>query len=340
MRNAILFALVTIGGLGFQVGSGAIGAQPRDSEESGGAPPIGADRDEISDSDGGPYVALVMGEAGLVEVPYFKVGDDAVTGGDILLGTHAEVQAYTRDQMQRLIRGLDSARGPVPQLRSSQTRSDSGTIGLSGWGGGNTWPRRTIVFRIGSSIPTGDARRTRIAEAVGDWNSSTSLHFKPFAQATQAEKDRGVLVFIDSPKADNKFSCYSWVGFKGWHEQSLKINPSCSRGNIRHEMGHAVGLHHEHQRTDRATLITVHSIPNLDNYGKISGEHLSSYDLCSMMHYSRGNPAWFSLKQAGKTAFAACKMQLPAGCRYIGQRCWFSTLDVASINRLYEDIPA
>lgn len=63
-------------------------------------------------------------------------------------------------------------------------------------------------------------------------------------------------------------------------------------GTAVHELGHAVGFFHEHQRSDRDNFISVnmHNImPNaMDQFDKMSPEEnriLVSYDYNSVMHY-------------------------------------------------------
>lgn len=108
-----------------------------------------------------------------------------------------------------------------------------------------------------------------------------------------------------------------------------------------HEIGHALGLHHEHQRTDRATLFsTTSSMPNDPvNYGTLQGRQLSGHDLCSIMHYSPNTTtaAWFTLTAAGTQAHQTCRATLPQTqpCLRIGQRCALSRADRTSLETLY-----
>lgn len=86
--------------------------------------------------------------------------------------------------------------------------------------------------------------------------------------------------------------CGSPVGRVGGH-QYLDLDPSCSQAAIIHEIGHALGLLHEHARLDRNNYVTI----NLSNVipGKegnfvqgtaANSVDLGAYDFRPIMHYS------------------------------------------------------
>ena len=72
-------------------------------------------------------------------------------------------------------------------------------------------------------------------------------------------------------------------------EFAIKLNCICHR--ILHELMHAMGFWHEHQRPDRDDHVTVNFTGRNDNYPKMyldSGnfEMVGPYDVCSVMHYN------------------------------------------------------
>jgi hypothetical protein len=88
--------------------------------------------------------------------------------------------------------------------------------------------------------------------------------------------------------------CYARVGMGVSGPQIINLeDPGCWRtGTIAHEVGHAFGLIHEHQRADRDTYVIV-NFDNVepgteDNFDRIvTGRLWTPYDFGSLMHYSR-----------------------------------------------------
>ena len=110
-------------------------------------------------------------------------------------------------------------------------------------------------------------------------------------------------------------------------EQGVWLSEGCGVGAAIHEIGHAVGLHHEHQRNDRNTHVWVRDDPFNPyrfSYKQLSSSALDSsgpYDYGSVMHYSGGGYIW----------------TIPPGIRFGGGR--LSAGDIDGVNRLYGKIP-
>ncbi|GBN05616.1 Astacin-like metalloprotease toxin 2 [Araneus ventricosus] len=88
--------------------------------------------------------------------------------------------------------------------------------------------------------------------------------------------------------------CYSYVGqVPSPQPQPLSLGGGCEYiGTVVHELGHAVGLFHEHQRSDRDTYITVYeknvapgSLHNFRKTKPIDELKWATYDYTSIMHY-------------------------------------------------------
>jgi hypothetical protein len=185
-------------------------------------------------------------------------------------------------------------------------------------GEGFRWPGDRIPYVIDADdFPEGTTRRAKIEWAVDHWNSRSTLKFVPFTSVA----DWNWVRFVTHPQA-----CQSPVGrqhspfFPRGQDIRCRLTVGgFSRGSILHEMGHAAGLFHEHQRPDRDEHVTVMGGDSV-NYGRKDSDEvilLTPYDHLSIMHY-------------GMNA------NLSAPARYtIGQRVRLSFLDLMAIEHAH-----
>ena len=94
--------------------------------------------------------------------------------------------------------------------------------------------------------------------------------------------------------------CYSTVGVQNFGNNTLSIGPGCEdTGIMLHELGHAFGFMHEHQRADRDHYITVlweniqlewdYAYAQLGMTITEGGSvEATAYDFGSLMHYGNG----------------------------------------------------
>ena len=138
------------------------------------------------------------------------------------------------------------------------------------------WPLGRIPYAIDSDIS--DEQRQAILGAIAEWNDKTVISL--VERTTETDFVR----FSRVPSGN----CRADVGMLGG-EQGVYIPPEgCSPASVAHEIGHTVGLFHEHQRTDRNAYVTLlgHNLDKskLDAYRDV---HPGSgpYDYASVMHY-------------------------------------------------------
>lgn len=124
-----------------------------------------------------------------------------------------------------------------------------------------------------------------IEQAINEYHSKTCIIFKP----RYGEKDYVAFVSKNT-------GCWSSVGRTGGRQEINLQSPGCLTkiGTPIHEMMHAIGFLHEHNRYERDDFITIR-YDNIDpdtksNFYKADAKSITAfgvpYDYGSVMHYS------------------------------------------------------
>jgi hypothetical protein len=150
-----------------------------------------------------------------------------------------------------------------------------------------TWDAGVIPYQIAEAFS--DAERQRILDKFALWSRQAPVVFVP--RTTQT----AYLNITRDPAQPNQASaCFSGVGqARRGLVVRTNLGDGCQTNRVvAHELGHAIGLFHEHQRADRDQFITI-DFSNVrdnavNNFNITVGLPLvGDYDFGSVMHYAR-----------------------------------------------------
>lgn len=202
-------------------------------------------------------------------------------------------------------------------------------------GSAKKWPEARVCYQIDQ-----DVNQQPILKAMEHWTDRTGMQFLP---CQKSQNSNGCCApcgeYIRFIKGNG---CWSFIGRQSdscaFGGQLLSTGSSCTTGNIIHEIGHALGLLHEHTRIDRDQYIRVDEgniqqsqMHNFEIRGKqVSGN--GKYDYDSIMHY--GNWA-FAVNHKNPTIWPIDSNGNRREDVSIGQRESLSEGDVQLISSIY-----
>ena len=194
------------------------------------------------------------------ELSYVVVDGMAVHAGDMVLGPASDIEAASPSP------GLADPSGPLIPARRDLAPASSDQL----------WPNATVPYVIDSDLS--DLQRQNVESAIAEWNDKTVISLVARTAEANYVRFRNIAVG----------NCRSRVGMVGG-EQVIGLPPGgCSASAVTHEIGHAIGLWHEHQRVDRWKYLSI-EVGNLDRSldAWFKAEHPGSdfYDFASVMHY-------------------------------------------------------
>lgn len=143
------------------------------------------------------------------------------------------------------------------------------------WTGGN------LYYTFDASVS--GAKQKAFLDGAAEWGMFANLRFIP--RTSQAN----YFTVKENPLLGGGQSALGMVG----GQQFLEIGPGAwNRGTICHELGHTLGLVHEHQRSDRDSFVSILTGNILSGYAssfvKLGNTlNTGAYDFYSVMHYRR-----------------------------------------------------
>ncbi len=199
------------------------------------------------------------------------------------------------------------------------------------------WPKapKTIDYRFGKSVS--DATKKGLRSAMNEWEAATNnrIQYREIRNSgwNQFVWGLGVYWHIWIHESESIIgageSTYSYVP---WSALTIKVSAADGR-TYRHELGHSLGLIHEHQRPDRDDYIIVikdnikpEFKSQFDKYLKTSCETYGEFDFNSIMLYSCRSGACIDNKKP--------LMTKKDGTIWL-TNYYLSTVDIAKIKEIY-----
>ena len=181
------------------------------------------------------------------------------------------------------------------------------------------WPNRTIYYTIASNM--GSININKINSAVNEYNSKTNTRW------VQRTNQSNYVEFIFG--SSNGSDGWAHIGYQGG-KQTVSLDQYISVGSVIHEMGHTVGLYHEHCRQDRDQYVSIQWGNIQDgqayNFNKYtSGTDIGPFNINSVMMYW---PTSYS-----KNGLPTIKRA--DGSNFTYNRTGFTTGDINTINAMY-----
>ncbi|MBV9931729.1 MAG: M12 family metallopeptidase [Alphaproteobacteria bacterium] len=189
------------------------------------------------------------------------------------------------------------------------------------------WPNARVPYEVDPAFPDPQ----RVVDAVAEWNGRTVIRFEP----RSGENDYLLIM----PEAG---CAISDVGRRGG-EQRICIGDSCTAGQLAHELGHTVGLWHEHCRHDRDAWVSIvwnyiedgcednFKIDFIDGTAAATDD-IGAYDYGSIMHYGA-----YDFAVDDQLAVMTALKAIPSGVT-MGQRDALSDGDIAAVSALYAGV--
>lgn len=152
----------------------------------------------------------------------------------------------------------------------------------------NKWTNNTVYYMIDEELPN----NSRITDAIKYWEENTPIKFINYNNAIFGDDvhDSYLRIIRDNDGCySNVGMLYGSNGLNGFNY--IGIADWADKGTVIHEIGHTVGLTHEHSRIDRDAHVTI-NLANVEtgkehSFDKVNTQlNSSKFDFNSIMLYS------------------------------------------------------
>ncbi|EGZ21893.1 Astacin, peptidase M12A family, neutral zinc metallopeptidase, Zn-binding site [Phytophthora sojae] len=231
------------------------------------------------------------------------------------------------------------------------------------------WDDGVVCYQLNEDYPFNSTQKEYIYEAMGKYEESTNVRF-----VTTATCEKESLSYCDScanwvdfKHPSSGRDCNSSIGITDEGAQTMNLADRCFEvdddlktvyGSAMHEIGHSLGMYHEHQHPKRTIGVFWDDIDQ-SIWSEMTIRDLSvggPYDLDSVMHYPMTygfcQPNYCSdsvTEDCVKEGTTFCNLNDDDNCtditkavcnttatEAIGQRKYLSSGDLGAINELYQ----
>ncbi len=170
---------------------------------------------------------------------------------------------------------------PVAALQTWRDQLATGVTPLFTIGSGvNFWPGGNVYYTFTNGISP--VKQKAFTDAAAEWTLCANIHFIPWTGQAN------YVIVMENPALQGGLAVVGMVGGEQW----IQIGTNAwNRHTLTHEVGHTLGLVHEHQRSDRDSYLTVNSnnIESGEEFNFVllpTATNRSPYDFLSIMHYA------------------------------------------------------